>query len=112
MVALDEGEEAVDEERVGDGLGRVVSPDTSSGLEISLGHFFGFLLRAFFAHTGFGELGFEFARVDLLRLGLLLLLQCARVELAIRCGRGRFFVLAAFGVLRLLGLLLLRQALE
>jgi hypothetical protein len=37
VVALDEGEESGDEERVRDGLGSVVGPDTGAGFEIALG---------------------------------------------------------------------------
>ena len=108
VVALDEGEESGDKQRVRDGLRGVVSPDTSSSLEIALGDLLRLLL-ALLRDTGFGELGFEITSVHLLGL-LLLLFQSSRVEFAI--SGGSLIALSSFGILGLLGLLLFRQTLE
>lgn len=107
VVALDEGEEAGDEERVGDGLSSVVRPDTGAGLEVALRDFLGLLLTGLLSNTGLSELGVEVGGVGLLRLAaaLLFLLQRGGIEFAI--GSGSFLVIAGVGSLRLLGGLLL-----
>lgn len=102
MVALDEGEESRNEQRVGDRLGSVVGPDARAGLEVALRDFCLLLLGFLLCDSGLGELGFKVAGVNLLRL-LLLLFQGCRVEFAVR-GGGRFVVGGI--VLGLLGLLL------
>lgn len=108
VVALDEGEEAGDEERVGDGLCGVVCPDTGAGLEVALRQLLGLILASLLSNTSLSELGIEVVGVDLLRLAaaLLFLLQRGGIEFAIG-GGGGFLVIACFGSLRLLGGLLL-----
>lgn len=108
VVALDEGEEAGDEERVGDGLCGVVSPDTGAGLKVALGELLGLILASLLSNTSLSELGIEVVGVGLLRLAaaLLFLLQRRGIELAVG-GGGGFVVIAGFGGLRLLGGLLL-----
>ena len=112
-MALDKGEESGNEERIRNGLRRVVSPDTSSGFKVAFGDLLLLLLPAFLGrHTGLSQLGFEIARVGLLGGLLLLLLQRGGVELAVCCGCG-FLAFLAFCILGgLLRLLLLGQALE
>lgn len=105
VVALDEGEEARDEERVGNGLRVVVLPDTGAGLGVTLGHG----LLSLFLTLLCGGLGLVL--VGGLLLGLLLLfLQRGGVELAV--GGGGLFAFAGLGILALLGLLLFGKALE
>lgn len=113
VVALDEGEESGDEERIGDGLRGVVGPDARTGLVVAFGDFLLLLLAGAGSggDTGLSQLGLEVVGVDLLGLGLLLLLQGGDVELAV-AGGGGLIAFAGFRVLGLLGLLLLRQALE
>jgi hypothetical protein len=108
VVALDEGEETGDEKRVGDDLGSVVCPDTSSSFGITLGEgLLGLLLVAtLLIDTSLGELGLEVAGV-LLDL-LLLLLEGGGIEFAVGGG-----LLGIAGLLAgLLGLLLLGKTLE
>lgn len=109
VVALDEGKETVDEERVGDGLRRFVGPDTGASFKVALGDLI-LLVRALLRDIGLGQLGFEIARVGLLGRPLLLFLQRGRVELAVGGGCG--FVALAFVLGLLRCLLLLGQALE
>jgi hypothetical protein len=106
VVALNEGEESGDEQRVGDGLGGVVGPDACAGFEVALGHLFLFALCFLLCETGLGELSFEVGGVlGLLRL--LLLLQGCGVEFAVCAGSGRGLIVGGFAILGLLGLLLL-----
>lgn len=107
VVALDEGEETGDEERVWDNLGSVVCPDTGSSFGVTLGEsVLVLLLVTLLIDTGLGELGLEVAGV-LLRL-LLLLLEGGGIEFAVGGG-----LLGITGLLAgLLGLLLLGKALE
>lgn len=110
VVALNEGEESGHKQRVRDGLRGVVSPDTGSSFVVSLGDDLFLLLgdgTFLLCNTGLSQLGLEIARVDLLRL-LLLLLQSGGVELAV--GGGGLVI--ALGVLGLLALLLFRKTLE
>lgn len=109
VVALDEGEESRDQQRVGDSLRCVVGPDARSGLVIALGHFLFLLLAGLLGGTGLGQLGLEIAGI-LLGL-LLLLLQGRGVELAVG-GWAGLVAFSALGLLGLLGLLLFRQSLE
>lgn len=110
VVALDEGKETVDEERVRDSLRRFVGPDTGASFKVALGDLVRLLLRALLRDISLGQLGFEIARVGLLGSPLLLFLQRGRVELAVGSGCG-FIALAFFlGLLR--RLLLLGQSLE
>lgn len=109
VVALDEGKETVDEERVGDGLRRFVGPDTGASFEVALGDLVLLLVRALLRDIGLGQLGFEIAPVGLLG-GPLLFLQRGRVELAVRGGCS--FIAFAFFLGLLRRLLLLGQALE
>jgi hypothetical protein len=104
VVALNEGEESGDKQRVGDGLRCVVGPDTSSGLVIALGNLLG-LLSALLCRTSLGQLSLEIGRVDLLGL-LFLLFQGGGVEFAVGCW-GSFVTFAGFCILGLLRLLLL-----
>jgi hypothetical protein len=107
VVALDEGEEARDEERVGDGLCCVVLPDTGAGLTVTLRNFFGLFLSGILCDTGLGELSLEVIGVDLglgLGLGALLFLHGGGVELAV--SGGGLSVLSVGGLGGLLCLLL------
>ena len=112
VVALDEGEEPRDEERVGDGLSGIVGPDTSAGLGVTLGDdLLASLLTGLLGDTGLSQLSLEVTSVELLGLGgaLLLLFQGGGVELGVAGGG----FLIAFGFLGgLLGLLLLGETLE
>lgn len=109
VVALDEGKETVDEERVRDGLRRFVGPDTGASFKVALGDLV-LLVRTLLRDIGLGQLGFEIACVGLLGSPLLLFLQRGRVELAVGGGCG--FVALAFILGLLCRLLLLGQALE
>lgn len=110
VVALNEGKESGDKQRVGDGLRSIVGPDTSSGLEVALREDLLCLLSSFLCCTSLGQLGLEIACVDLLGL-LLLLFQGGGVEFAVSCG-GSFVAFTGLCILRLLCLLLLGQSLE
>lgn len=77
MVTLNKREESGDKQLIWDGLCGIVSPDTSTLLEIALWQLFLcrlFGLCAFFRNTGLGQLSFEISSVGFLDL-LLLFLQ-------------------------------------